>query len=90
MLAVNGTEYVLKTRVVECHRMFRSGRQGTSSEAQPGQAHIVATPWTFVKWRKLFVYRRRDIYELEMQFDVSVGTLHTIVRRLGSGSMCAQ
>lgn len=36
------------------------------------------------------MYRRRAIYDLEAQFDVSVGTVHTVVRRLGYGNMRAQ
>jgi hypothetical protein len=55
MRAVNGSECALKALVVDWHRMFRSERQGTSSEAQPGQSHVVATPGTFEKVEEVCV-----------------------------------
>lgn len=70
--------------------MFRSGRHGTSGEAQPGQAHIVARLETFAKIEEAFRVQTWDIYELETQFDMSVGTVHTAVRRLGNDNVRTQ
>lgn len=57
MPAVNCSAYAFKTLVVELRRMFRSGRHGTSREAQPGQAHIVARLETFSKIEEAFRVR---------------------------------
>lgn len=54
MHAVNCSEYAFKTLVVELRMMFHSGRHGTSSEAKPGQAHIVARLETFAKIEEAF------------------------------------
>jgi len=54
MHAVNCSAYAFQTLVVELRRMFRSGRHGTSSETQPGQAYIVAKLETFAKTEEAF------------------------------------
>jgi hypothetical protein len=58
MHAVNCSAYTLKTLVVELYPMFRSGRRGTSSETQPGQAHIVARLETFAKMEEALRLQR--------------------------------
>jgi len=42
------------------------------------------------KQRKLFMCKHWDIYELETQFDLSVGIVHTAVRRLGNDNVPTQ
>jgi hypothetical protein len=90
MRAVNCGAYAFKTLVVELHRMFRSGRHGTSSEAQPGRSHVVARLETFAKMEEALRVQTSGHYELETQFDVSVGTVHTAVRRLGNDNVRTQ
>jgi hypothetical protein len=50
---VFGNACVTKT-VVELCQKFGSVEQGTSSEAQPGQAHIIATPGNVAKVERGF------------------------------------
>lgn len=49
MRVVYGNGTWLKDKLVEWLQKLRSGRQGTSDEARPSRAHIVATPDNVVK-----------------------------------------
>jgi hypothetical protein len=90
MRAVSCGSYAFKTITVELHRMFRSGRRGSSGEAQPGHSHVVARLETFAKMEEALRVKTSGHYELETQFDVSVGTVHTAVRCLGNDNVRTQ
>jgi hypothetical protein len=87
MHAVNGSACV--SVVVELY-VFRSLGQGTSSEAQPGQRHIVAPPRIFAEVEEVVrTTRCLNIYDLHAKLSVSVGTVIKVVRRLGNDNLHA-
>ena len=70
-----------RTSVFEWHKRFKEGRESVSEDEKCGRSKKVRTP-ELVGQIKNFMDkdRRVSIETISAQFDVSVGTVHTIIR----------
>jgi hypothetical protein len=83
--------HVSKPLVVEWHWKFHSQWQGTSDVAQPHQSHVIAIPKNVTKVEEAV---HTDIYQnicaVSLHFDMSIGTVHTVVGCMGNHRMFVQ
>lgn len=92
MASVYRDRAVSKTTVTEWSRKFREGRTETSDLPRPGQAHKVVTEsLTETIDTAVRADRRRSIRDLADDFNVSIGSMHTIVKeKLQYHKVCSQ
>ena len=78
--------------VFEWHERFKEGRESMRFDERCGRSKEVRTP-ELIRQIKNFMDkdRRKSIETISAQFDVSVGTLHTIIREeLKMRKICAK
>lgn len=73
--------HVSKSVVVEWHQKFHSQWQGMSDKAWSCQSLVVTTPENIAEVEEaLHVDTYRHICAVLVQFDMSIGTVHTIMQ----------
>jgi transposase len=84
MQAVYGNACVSKTTVTDWCRQFRQGRQSTADLARPGSARVATTPANIAAVETAIRgHRRTSIRAIAADLNISVGTVHSIIRDLG-------
>ena len=90
--AAFGASYMNRASVFELHKRFKEGRESVRDDERCGRSKEVNTP-ELIRQIKNFMDkdRRVSIETISAQFDVSVGTAHTIIREeLKMQKICAK
>ena len=75
-----GASYMNRTSVFEWHKRFKEGRESLRDDERCGKSKGVRTPELIGKIKNFMDKDRRVFIEtISAQFDVSVGTVHTII-----------
>ena len=76
-----GASCMGRASVFEWHKRFKEGRESVSDDERCGRSKEVRTP-ELIGQKKSFMNKdgRVSIETISTQFDVSVGTVHTIIR----------
>ena len=76
----------------ECHKIFKEGTESVSDDERYGKSKEVNTPELIGQIKNFMDKDRRvSIETISAQFDVSVGTIHTIIREeLKIRKICAK
>ena len=79
-----------RASVFEWHKIFKEGRESVKDDERCGRSKEIRTP-ELIGQIKNFMDRRVCIETISAQFDVSVGTVHTIIREeLKTQMICAK
>ena len=85
-----GASCMNRASVFERHKRFKEGRESVRDDERCGKSKEVRTP-ELIGQIKSFMDRRVSIETISAQFDVSVGTVHTIIREeLKIQKICAK
>ena len=87
-----GPSCMNQASLFECHKWFKEGRQSVRDDERCGRSKEVRTP-DLIGQIKNFMDKDRSvpIETISAQFDVSVGTVHTIIREDGkTRKICAK
>ena len=81
-----------RASVFECHKRFKEGRESVRDDERCGRSKEVRTPELIGQIKNFMDKDRRvPIQTISSQFDVSVGTVHTIIREeLKMRKICAE
>ena len=76
----------------ELHKGFKEGRESARGDERCGRSKVVRTPVLICQIKNFMDKGRRvSIETISAQFDVSVGTIHTIIREeLKMRKICAK
>ena len=76
-----GQSSMNRVSVFEWHKRFKEGRESVRDDERCGKSKEVRTPELIGQIKNFMDKDRRvSIYTISAQFDVSVGTVHTIIR----------
>ena len=81
-----------RASVFEWHKRFKEGKESVREDERCGRSKEVRTPELIGQIKNFMDKdRRMSIETISAQFDVSVGTVHTIIREeLKMGKICAK
>ena len=84
--------YINRASVFEWHKRFKEGTESVRDDERCGRSKEVRTPELIGQIKKIMDKDRRvSIETIRAQFDVSVGTVHTIIREeLKMQKICAK
>ena len=76
-----GASCINRALVFEWHKKFKEGRESVRDDERCGRSKEVKTPETIGQIMNFKdMYRRVSIETISAQFDISVGTVHAIIR----------
>ena len=76
-----GASCMNRASVLECHMRFKEGREFVRDDERCGKSKEVRTPELIGQIKNLMNKDRRvSIETISAQFDVNVGTVHTLIR----------
>ena len=82
-----GASCMNRTSVFEWHKRFKEGRESVRDDERCGKSKEVRTPELIGQIKNCMNKDRRvSIETITAQFDVSVGTVHTIIREMRNNS----